>query len=230
MPLDIMDIGVTSFTTLYKNRNVLILAIIGSAVSVVLTGLILLQTSTLNGYGSSPLAWVPGFLMVTVAGGIIVYLIKTFLYGAVMASVNSGRDINAASGVAAKRYLTLLVTSIVAGVLAGIGAIFLILPGIYIGLRLSIAPIESVLGGKGVMDSLKSSWSATKGNLWGILGIYILITLITVIISAIFGIAGPLVSSFAGTYVSFAFLVGGTLIYQQLESKPARSKKSSKKR
>ena len=50
------------------------------------------------------------------------------------------------------------------------GLTLLIIPGIYIALRLSFAPFELLLEGLKPIDSLRSSWKLTKGHVGQILG------------------------------------------------------------
>lgn len=77
----------------------------------------------------------------------------------------------------ATTYLNYLGTSIVVGFLAGIGMVFCFLPGIFIGVRLSLATNYVIDRGYGVTDAIKASWHDTKGNFWGILGAVIVIFL-----------------------------------------------------
>ncbi|GAA0228543.1 glycerophosphoryl diester phosphodiesterase membrane domain-containing protein [Haladaptatus pallidirubidus] len=92
---------------------------------------------------------------------------------------------DAASRVGSK-YLTLFVMTIVYGVIVVIGFIFLIIPGIYLALRLSLAFPACVIDDKNLTKSLETSWEVAPGNLLKLFGI----SLLAVIIGFGVGIVG----------------------------------------
>ena len=51
-----------------------------------------------------------------------------------------------------------------------IGIIALILPGIWIAVRLSLFQYY-IAEGYGAIDAMKASWAATRGNFWKLLGL-----------------------------------------------------------
>jgi len=64
-------------------------------------------------------------------------------------------------------YFVLLVHYLV---LMGVGLLFLIIPGVYLGIRFSFAFFELLFVGKNPKDALKISWEKTKGHEGTILG------------------------------------------------------------
>ncbi len=60
----------------------------------------------------------------------------------------------------------LLLTYILTALAISTGLILLILPGIYIGIRLAFAEFYCVMEGKGPLESLNASWSSTKEFFW----------------------------------------------------------------
>ncbi|SIR25898.1 Membrane domain of glycerophosphoryl diester phosphodiesterase [Haladaptatus litoreus] len=92
---------------------------------------------------------------------------------------------DAASRVGSK-YLTLFVMSIVYSIIVVIGFIFLIIPGIYLALRLSLAFPACVIDDKNLTESLETSWEVAPGNLLKLFGI----SLLAVIIGFGVGIVG----------------------------------------
>lgn len=74
-------------------------------------------------------------------------------------------------------YLNYLATEIVISFIAGIGTLFCVLPGIFIGVRLHMAPYYVIDRGYGIGDAIKASWHDTKGNFWEIFGAIIIIGL-----------------------------------------------------
>jgi len=59
-----------------------------------------------------------------------------------------------------------LIASIFAGIAAGIAVIFLIIPGIYVGIRLQFYAWVIVDRGTGPFQALEQSWAITRGSVW----------------------------------------------------------------
>lgn len=89
------------------------------------------------------------------------------------------------------------------------GLLLLIVPGIIIGLRLSLAPYYLVDKNLGVMEAYKASWHATNGHLgklWGMLGVGLLMVLPVITIVGIV----------ATIYLIFMYSAAGALLYLHL--------------
>jgi len=69
-----------------------------------------------------------------------------------------------AYGQQASKFLTYFVASLIAGIAISVGLFLLVIPGIYIGLRLQFFGCFIVEENAGIMDSLKRSWDLTEGN------------------------------------------------------------------
>ncbi|MCB5424700.1 hypothetical protein H0274_05475 [Altererythrobacter sp. CC-YST694] len=63
-----------------------------------------------------------------------------------------------------RRFFAYLGMSLLIGLAVGAGLIFLIIPGLVLMARWSVAPSLFIGRGMGIMDSLGKSWEATKGN------------------------------------------------------------------
>lgn len=87
------------------------------------------------------------------------------------------------------RLLALVGIAIVSGILTFVAALFLIIPGIYVGLRLSLAPAACVIDDLGVGDSLSESWDVAQGNLLKLLGIQLATGLASVAVLAVLVVA-----------------------------------------
>jgi membrane-anchored glycerophosphoryl diester phosphodiesterase (GDPDase) len=83
-------------------------------------------------------------------------------------------DYEIASDIVRNRFVTLILVSIVYFIAVVIGLILLVIPGIYIGARLSPALPASVLDEYGVSDSLSVGWDIGQGNVLKLLGIFLL--------------------------------------------------------
>jgi hypothetical protein len=68
-----------------------------------------------------------------------------------------------------KRFVFVLIASILSGVAVGIGLVLLVLPGIYLALRLALVAPAVWVGDQGPIEALSESWSRTDGHLWTVL-------------------------------------------------------------
>ncbi|MFC3958007.1 hypothetical protein ACFOUR_06430 [Halovivax cerinus] len=84
-------------------------------------------------------------------------------------------DIRGAAGEVLGRLLSLVGIWLISSVLIGVGFLFLIIPGIYLALRLSLAPAACVIDGENAFDSLSTSWEVAEGNLLKIFGLGLIV-------------------------------------------------------
>ncbi|WP_306052271.1 glycerophosphoryl diester phosphodiesterase membrane domain-containing protein [Natronococcus wangiae] len=80
-------------------------------------------------------------------------------------------DLGRASSTVLGRFLSLIGIAIVYGLAVVVGFVFLILPGVYLAVRLSLAFPACVIDEQNTFESLSTSWSVAKGNLFKLLGI-----------------------------------------------------------
>jgi hypothetical protein len=241
MGIDVIKLVGDSFNTLLKNRTVMIFALISALLGSAFSLATMSQVQSLKNLGtgsalSSVLPIIFSVLGTFLIGIIILYLISVFLLGSMMvAASDSKKSIGDAASQSISRYLVFLVTSVVTSIITVIGLILFVIPGIFLGVKLSLASAEAMVGKKGVVDSLKASWSATTGNFWGIffaflvtiIAIYI-ISIIAVLVFTIVGLTP--VGTFIGTFFGYAITVLIVLIYLSVSPKPAmRAAKKGKK-
>mgnify|MGYP001050638061 CR=1 FL=1 len=97
-----------------------------------------------------------------------IYWGATLLY---MQSVLQGKSLS--PGQAISLSLTcwgrLLLTYILTALAVSTGLLLLILPGIYIGIRLAFAEFYCVMEGKGPMESIRASWGSSSDFFWPLL-------------------------------------------------------------
>ena len=90
----------------------------------------------------------------------------------------------------------LLWPSIAASLLAGLavigGLILLVLPGIFVAVRLSMVRFE-VIDGAGIKESLHKSWALTAGHFWWLF-LFILLLIVLNILGALAFMVGLLIS------------------------------------
>ncbi|MFC4988856.1 glycerophosphoryl diester phosphodiesterase membrane domain-containing protein [Saliphagus infecundisoli] len=144
-----------------------------------------------------------GFLggLVTLLG----YLVYLYINGLVHVvgrdeAMGDPVDLGRASSAVLGQFVSLIGIFIVYVLAVGIGFVLLIIPGLYLGVRLSLALPACVIDEKGVTESLETSWSVAKGNLLKLFGIF-LISFLIVVGTAI---ATLLVTGFGeGFYLAF---------------------------
>jgi membrane-anchored glycerophosphoryl diester phosphodiesterase (GDPDase) len=118
----------------------------------------------------------------------------------------------------------------VVSIAVAIGLILLVIPGIYLAVKLSVAPVEAVVGKKGVVASLQSSWSKTEGNFLAILAVLVVVVIAIWIISVVLGgillFAGlSPVGSFVSEFVGYSLTVSLVLIYQGISGPKAKKRR-----
>lgn len=111
-----------------------------------------------------------------------------------------GRDLSAGTAYrsAARKYLAVLAVVVLAFILEGIGYIFLIIPGIFLYIRLALGPVTVMLEATGPINAMERSWRLTKGNWWRIFGLLALTSVIVFIVDAILSLVSSLLAHFAG--------------------------------
>lgn len=90
----------------------------------------------------------------------------------------------------------------------GVGYLLLLIPGLYLQVRLQFAPYFCVDREENCIEALKSSWDATE-NTWVAIGLFNLVCFILSSVSG-FTIIGPLIITIVGA-------VGVALIYDKLK-------------
>lgn len=86
-------------------------------------------------------------------------------------SVLQGRPLGTGQALAASLtcWGRLLVTYILSVLAISFGLVLLLVPGIYIGVRLAFAEFFCVMEGKGALESLRASWDSTADFFWPLL-------------------------------------------------------------
>lgn len=113
------------------------------------------------------------------------YLVYFYLNGLVYVigrdeAMGDPVDLGRASSVVLGQFVSLIGVFIVYALAVGIGLILLIVPGLYLGARLSLALPACVIDEQDVFESLDTSWSVAKGNLLKLFGIFLVSFLIAV--------------------------------------------------
>ena len=150
--------------------------------------------------------------------GFLISIAVSFLVTGALAQAVSARYLGrpmsisqAYEALGAGTVLTLVGVAFLSAILIGIGFILIVIPGVYIAVRFTLAPQAAVLERQGVTDSLRRSWNLVEGNWWRVFGIvaavYVLVGLLELLAS---GLVGAVVGNVLGTGLSI--VVVGVLI------------------
>jgi hypothetical protein len=99
------------------------------------------------------------------------------------------RQVSAAISQALRLLPRQIGVALLSGLATFVGLLLLVLPGLYIASRLSLASAVLVTEQRGVVDSLRGSWERTGASVWRILG-YLLIWILIIVGASI--LAGAL--------------------------------------
>lgn len=117
---------------------------------------------------------------------IVSFLIQYQLYALILRSEGLIGE-----GVSSNRYLALLGSSIVSAIGVTVGMVLLVLPGLILLARWSIAPGMVIAEGQGPIASLSESWRATKASQWPIVGAFVVFGIVwLVLFGVLFSIIG----------------------------------------
>ncbi|MEM7063329.1 MAG: glycerophosphoryl diester phosphodiesterase membrane domain-containing protein [Cyanobacteria bacterium P01_B01_bin.77] len=155
-------------------------------------------------------------------------LVGPILGGAGMVLVNrmlagEKAELGAALAMAWQRAGQLILASLLLMVILIPSMALLLVPGIYLSVRLFATQYEVMLERKSPTEALEASWALTKGRWWQIFGPVFVITLVllvpVIILSMIFANAafGPLVTGVVGVALTPVLLVALLMVYKVLK-------------
>jgi hypothetical protein len=131
-------------------------------------------------------------------------LLATYVEGVIILRVYKGRKARFVdiSKLVINRYPALLATNILASIIVFLGTIAFVIPGVYLFVKLFLAPVAVLIDGDNPIDALRKSWALTNKKWWDIFAIVLVMGLILGLISFI-----PYVSAF----IASAFII--TMFY-----------------
>lgn len=94
---------------------------------------------------------------------------------------------------AVSKAVPLVLGTLLAALLSCLASIFLIIPGIYVGVKLALTPCAIALENQGTTGGLRYSWNLVKGRWWGVFWALLVLGLI---LGLILGFAGGLIVGF----------------------------------
>lgn len=117
-------------------------------------------------------------LLLVVASLLAARIVATFLLAGLHAAADDSIGFRKALSLAGPRTWAFLALLILQGLAVNLGCLLLILPGIWIAVRLSLAPQVFATEGLRPIDALKRSFELTRGRFWAVLGRSLLVGLV----------------------------------------------------
>lgn len=139
------------------------------------------------------------FLLFLLSTGLTIEMIKD-------AQAGGSADLSRAWEASKGRLATLLVASILVGILVTFGLVLLIIPGIMLFFLLYFVPYAVMLDDKGARDSLASSYHFVRANLADSVVVIIIAFLISVVLSIIPVIGSIIASPFVITLATLFYI------------------------
>ncbi|HYW95413.1 MAG TPA: glycerophosphoryl diester phosphodiesterase membrane domain-containing protein [Bacteroidales bacterium] len=113
------------------------------------------------------------------------------ILGYIKLYVNKGRDnftVKEVGNEVISNFFPVLGTSLLAGIIIGIGFIFCIIPGIYLGVSLSVLLPLIVIEGNSLGDAFSRSFKLVKPKFWMVLGALFIMIVLVYILSLFFSL------------------------------------------
>jgi hypothetical protein len=135
-------------------------------------------------------ALLAGAIAALIAVLISAVLQAAILRAAAQATIGDPVDVEASYRYGLKRLWSVILVSILVGLVVAVGFILLVIPGIIFLVFLSVSiPVLIVEGRRGT-EAMGRSWNLVKGNFWHAFGVIVVAALIVGIISGIIGAIG----------------------------------------
>lgn len=135
------------------------------------------------------------FLLVGAIGALIAVLISALLQAATVraaaqATIGDRVDVDASYRYGFKRLWSVILVSLLVGLIVAAGFILLVIPGIIFLVLLSVSiPVLIVEGRRGT-EAMGRSWNLVKGHFWHVLGVILVAALIVGLVSGLIGSIG----------------------------------------
>jgi len=122
---------------------------------------------------------------------VVITLVSLFLTGTIIRMVYDATrkrlSLKRAMKFVASKYLTILAATVLFSIIIGLGFLALIIPGIYLAVRLFFYDYSILVDGEDTFSSLRKSWKIMKGRWWDLFGLLIVVAIPIVVISFLLG-------------------------------------------
>jgi len=190
-----MDIGkalTSGFNVLRKNPRIFVPALIIAIISTYI------QTIPIPSITSDPILgvvdlvalmnWGIFFILVAIITGLVNLFLSGMIVRMTYDATRKKLDINKAANIVLKRYIPLLIASIVVGIIVTAGFIALIIPGIFLSIQLVFFSYAILIDNEDIAGSLKKSWRMVKGKWWNVFALMLIIGIVSLMVGLPVGI------------------------------------------
>lgn len=148
-------------------------------------------------------------------------VITKLTYDAVKGNISISEAIN----LSLRKFIFIIIASLLYAFIGLGGLIFLVIPGIFLFNKFIFYSYAILLNNKKIIDSFKESWQIIKGNWWNVFGLHLLFLIPIIILSAISSlmvlngaIYAALAIDFVWMLLSGWLIVSFTIAYIQLSA------------
>ena len=113
--------------------------------------------------------------------GILIFLaliIYKMIYDAVKGNVSISKSIN----LSIRKIIFVFIAHILFYIIIGLGYIVLIIPGIFLAIKLWFFDYAILLDNKSIISSFEKSWQITEGNWWRVFGLCLIFLISTMVL------------------------------------------------
>ena len=149
-----------------------------------------------------------------------IILLSVFINGVIIVLAAKGNKLSLMSAISlvASKYAALLLSSILVFIITALGLVALVLPGIFLSIKLLYYEQAVLLNNKGAVEALRTSWNTTKGNWWRVFGLALSLALISLVILMPVSFLSDIIADFiAGIFVVPFVAAAYTKSYLQLK-------------
>ncbi len=125
-----------------------------------------------------------GLFLIALIGVFVWCIIVRMVYDATQGEISFFKGIE----VAIRKFIPVLIATLLWGLISAIGAIFFLLPGIFFAIKLFFYAYIILIEGEGIFGSLSKSWQIVKGNWWRLFGFLFLFGIIIMVLASIFSL------------------------------------------
>jgi hypothetical protein len=137
-------------------------------------------------------------------GNICVWLVSLFAYGMMIANISAvsraeAPSFGSALSLSLRRLLPIIGAVILFSLVVGVGLVLLIIPGIYLAIRLCLFFVPLIDESQGPATALGTSWRLIGGNWWRVLIVvtvlFVILFVLELLLAAVAGVVGVLVGT-----------------------------------
>lgn len=166
----------------------------------------------------------PSYWIMTLVGMVTSAILQAVIIRETILYINDRAPaVGESIATALRKLLPIIAIAILTTLAAGVGFLFLIVPGVIIYLGFAVSVPVLVEEDLGVTGSMQRSWQLTRGSRWRILGLFLIILVAYLVISMVMGlltfVTGPmtaLMNAILGVIFALSFAVAAASLYVEL--------------